>query len=97
MNRPRVIIRPKPYGASRRIPRSRPEAAAELVRVEYERDRLLREMEQIARKRTASLTALKRLESRAALLHARLDSAQAVRLRPSSAPQAAPGPRKPSR
>ena len=78
MNRPRSIIRPRPYGSSRRVPRSRPEAAAELVRVEYERDRLLREIEQLGARKLAASSTLRKLECRARLLHAKLDSAQST-------------------
>jgi len=76
MKRPHTIIRPKPYGGSRRIPRSRPEAAAELVRVEYERDRLERELAQLGARKAAAASTLRKLELRAKLLHDALDSAQ---------------------
>lgn len=85
MNRPRSIIRPKPFGSSRRIPRTRPEAAAELVRVEYERERLLREMMQLGARRAAASSTLRRLDQRAKVLHAQLDSAQ-VATKPSDPP-----------
>lgn len=75
MKRPRIIIRPKPYGSSRALPRSRPEAAAELVKVEYERARLERELEQMGARERAAAASLAKLEARARLLQSKLETA----------------------
>jgi hypothetical protein len=92
MRRPRVIIRPKPFGFSRRPPGSRPEAAAELVKVEYERARLERELEQLGARKRAAAATLARLEARARLLQAHLCDPV-----PAAAPSLAGRPRPPLR
>ncbi|MBY0448363.1 MAG: hypothetical protein K2P95_06695 [Hyphomonadaceae bacterium] len=74
MKRPRIIIRPKPFGSSRALPRSRPEAAAELVKVEYERARLERELEQLGARERAAAVNLSKLETRARLLQTKLEN-----------------------
>lgn len=74
MKRPPVIARPRPFGTARRKPRTSPEAAAELVRVEYERDRLRRDLDMLGARRAASELALKRMDARARYLRAMLES-----------------------
>lgn len=68
MNRPRTVPRPRPFPSPRRTPRTRPEAAAELVRVEYERDRLERDLRMLDGRRNGALTSLERLDTRARML-----------------------------
>ncbi len=74
MRRPPIVARPRPFGVARRKPRTAPEAAAELVRVEYERDRLERDLAMLAGRRAASELALKRMEARAKYLRGILDA-----------------------
>ena len=74
MKRPPILIRPKPFGTSRALPRSRPEAAAELVKVEYERARLERELEQLGARERAAGANLAKLEARARLLQSKLET-----------------------
>jgi hypothetical protein len=68
MNRPRTVQRPRPATQPRTRPRTRTEAAAQLVRLEYERDRLTRDLDMLAQRRTTSESALKRVDERLRLL-----------------------------
>lgn len=56
MQRPRQFSPQRAFGISRRVPRTRTEAAAELVRLEYERDRVERDLKnaELRQKRSAS-------------------------------------------
>lgn len=64
MNRPARTRAPRAIALARRRPRSRPEAAAELVRLEYERDRLARDLAVIDGRRARTDAALKLVEQR---------------------------------
>lgn len=63
---------PRPFALARRTPRSRPEAAAELVRLEYERDRLERDLALIDDRKAAAEARLRQVEARAVRLRAML-------------------------
>ena len=63
---------PRPFTLARRAPRSRPEAAAELVRVEYERDRLTRDLITLEMRRADVTKQLAMVDERARMLQARL-------------------------
>lgn len=65
MNKPPAAIHRRPNTVSRRLPRTRTEAAVELVRLEFDAARLERELEQAARRMTAASTALTRSRRRA--------------------------------
>ena len=54
MNRIRSTTLRRPTRATRRVPRSRTEAAVALVRTEFERARLERELDQIDQRRGAA-------------------------------------------
>lgn len=56
---------PRPFRAPNKKPRSRHEAASELVRVEYERDRLERDLANINSRRDQVERELARVELRA--------------------------------
>jgi hypothetical protein len=72
MNRPRAILLPRPTGAGRRSPRTRTEAAVELVRVEFDAARLEREVAQASRRAAAARADLDRARRRARLLSRQL-------------------------
>lgn len=72
MKRPPATLLPRPAGARRRAPRTRTEAAVELVRVEFDAARLERELAQAARRATAARIQLDEARRRARLLGARL-------------------------
>lgn len=57
------------FAAPRKKPRSRPEAAAELVRLEYERDRLERDLAIISQRKSDVEKRLAQLELRARALN----------------------------
>lgn len=56
---------PRPFRMASRAPRTRPEAAAQLVRLEYERDRLMRDLDQIEQRRRQAELALSRINAQA--------------------------------
>lgn len=64
---------PRPFAYTRRTPRTRPETAAELVRLEYERDRLERDLRAIEERRARTLDALRKVSARARRLTEMLD------------------------
>lgn len=64
---------PRPFALARRAPRSRPEAAADLVRVEYERDRLTRDLASLDLRRADVVRQLAWVDERARMLQARLN------------------------
>jgi hypothetical protein len=64
---PRRSTRPLPPSA-RRVVRSRSEAAAELIRLEHERDRLTQALASIEQRREAARERLKQIDERARLL-----------------------------
>lgn len=68
---------PRPFALARRAPRTRPEAAAELVRVEYERDRLTRDLTSLDLRRADVTSKLAKIEQRARMLQARLTQKEA--------------------
>lgn len=68
MNRLRPFSAPRPKVLGRRKPRTRPEAAAELVRVEYERDRLERDLAMLTQRRDTAQHQLAQLQHRAEAL-----------------------------
>ena len=72
MKRRPVIARPRPPMGTRRIPRSRTEAAVELVRCEFERARLEREADQCRRRSETVGAALTQARRRGAGLVDRL-------------------------
>lgn len=82
MNRHRAHRPPRPFALARRTPRTRPEAAAELVRAEYERDRLLRDLAMIEARRSLTLTQLGRVSDR-------VDVLQRMLMQDATAPAAA--------
>lgn len=65
---------PRPFASSRRAPRNRPEAAAELVRLEYERDRLERDLSMILSRKAVAERALAQVMARSERLSAMLGS-----------------------
>lgn len=64
MNKPSRRSPPRPFSIARRHPRTRPEAAAELVRLEYERDRLNRDLSTVEQRRAQTLLLLSRVDQR---------------------------------
>jgi hypothetical protein len=64
---PRRSSRPQPPSA-RRVVRTRGEAAAELIRLEHERDRLNQSLVSIEQRRDAGRERLKQIDERARLL-----------------------------
>lgn len=68
MRAPRRMTPPRPFTAARKKPRSRPEAAAELVRMEYERDRLQRDLATIEHRRAQVIERLAKIDRRAQAL-----------------------------
>jgi len=73
MRRPGFVSPPRPAAGTRRVPRARTEAAVELVRVEFERARLERELRQLAQRQARAETAIGAATDRATALLARLD------------------------
>lgn len=63
---------PRPFALARRAPRTRPETAAELVRVEYERDRLERDLFTLELRRKETKKQLAVVDQRARMLQTRL-------------------------
>lgn len=59
---------PRPFRAPNKKPRSRHEAASELVRIEYERDRLERDLANLNHRRDQVERELTRVEHRAKCL-----------------------------
>lgn len=72
MKRPPAALLPRPSGARRRAPRTRTEAAVELVRVEFDAARLERELSQASRRAMTAGEQLQEARRRARLLSARL-------------------------
>jgi hypothetical protein len=72
MKRPPATLLPRPSGARRRAPRTRTEAAVELVRVEFDAARLERELSQAGRRAVTARLQLEQARRRARLLSARL-------------------------
>ena len=68
MKRPPTFVPPRPAQGSRRIPRSRTESAVELVRAEYEKARLRRELDQLSARTNTSHRAFQTHASRADML-----------------------------
>ena len=64
---PRRSTRPQPPSA-RRVVRSRTEAAAELIRLEHERDRLSQALASLEPRREAARERLRQIDERARLL-----------------------------
>lgn len=75
MKAPPVTIPRRPAGATRRPPRTRTEAAVELVRLEFDAARLQRELDQSERRATRAREQLATCEARAAALIGHLDGA----------------------
>ncbi|MEO1312938.1 MAG: hypothetical protein AAFV27_03570 [Pseudomonadota bacterium] len=73
MKRPGAIHPNRPSAGSRRVPRSRTEAAVELVRTEFERARLSRDLQQLAHRTSHAVSALATHRTRADHLLARLN------------------------
>jgi uncharacterized membrane protein YccC len=73
---PRRSTRPQPPSA-RRVVRSRTEAAAELIRLEHERDRLTQALASIEPRREAARERLRQIDERARLLLGLLEGAEA--------------------
>lgn len=69
MKSPTRYCPPRPFTAPRKKPRSRPEAAAELVRLEYERDRLERDLAMIVHRKEQVESRLAKLDQRAKALN----------------------------
>lgn len=69
MKSPQRAIHARPFTAARKKPRSRPEAAAELVRLEYERDRLERDLAMITQRKNQVEERLATLSQRAQSLN----------------------------
>jgi hypothetical protein len=80
---PRRSTRLRPPSA-RRVVRSRAEAAAELIRLEYERDRLTQALASIEQRRGDARERLKQIDERARLLLGFLEVADADDPAPSS-------------
>lgn len=72
MKKPPAAIHARPNTASRRIPRSRTEAAVELVRLEFDGARLDREQQQSQRRADVAAQMLGKNRARAARLAASL-------------------------
>ena len=72
MKRPSASLISRPGGTRRRVPRTRTEAAVELVRVEFDAARLERELGQAHRRATAARAQLDAARERARLLSAQL-------------------------
>lgn len=72
MKRPNAAQPRRPNSIGRRPPRSRSEAAVALVKVEFQRDRLLRELEALKRRGDLSAEELRAQTRRAEQLLARL-------------------------
>lgn len=68
MQKPQGFTPNRPFAQSRRPPRTRTEAAVELVRLEFEAARLGRDLDQLERRKKASSQALTRVEGRSAAL-----------------------------
>ena len=72
MKRPPVALVSRPSGTRRRVPRTRTEAAVELVRVEFDAARLERELDQAGRRAALARADLAGARRRARLLSAKL-------------------------
>lgn len=83
MKRPRSMHMPRAFAMARRTAQSRPEAAAELVRLEYERDRIARDLAFLEQRRAAARAMLSRVDARARLIQRTLNAPD-----PSLAPKA---------
>lgn len=68
MTHRRPFSPPRPYRLSSRAPRSRTEAAGLLVRIEFERARLERDLAQMEVRATGALRALGEADARARVL-----------------------------
>jgi len=79
MKRPPAALLPRPSGARRRAPRTRTEAAVDLVRVEFDAARLERELSQAGRRAATARVELEQARRRARLLSARLGEGSAKR------------------
>jgi chromosome segregation ATPase len=66
-------------GLVRRPVRTRMDASAELVRLEYERDKITRQLDELKERHTQAQDELDKVAARAAWLHAFLDEANADR------------------
>ena len=76
MKQPPSFTPARPASGTRRVPRSRTEAAIELVRTEFERARLTRDIAQLSSRARTSSDALTRYEARADLLLRRLTATE---------------------
>lgn len=76
MRRKSTLTVTRPFTMARREPQTRPEAAAELVRLEYERDRIERDLEMITQRQAAAKQRLAQVEKRAVHLQSLLFSPQ---------------------
>lgn len=74
MKKPPLARAPRPFGLARRHPRTRPEAAAELVRLEYERDRLTRDLDMLEARRQQAAALLNRVDERVRRLNGLLSA-----------------------
>lgn len=74
MNRPRSMRAQRVSTISRRKPRTRSAAAADLVRLEYERDRLMRDMRMLETRRAETLKKLQKIQVSAEKLREMLSS-----------------------
>ena len=72
MKRPPTTHPRRPSSLSRRVPRSRTEAAVELVRVEFQRARLERELDECRRRSAIATDGLSGSKRRSDVLLARL-------------------------
>ncbi|MEM6739105.1 MAG: hypothetical protein AAF646_03255 [Pseudomonadota bacterium] len=64
----------RPLGATRRVPRTRAEAAVELVRLEFDAARLNRELDQLEKRAKRAGVDLERTQQRAGKMLERLRS-----------------------
>lgn len=77
MRRKSTLTITRPFTPARREPKNRPEAAAELVRLEYERDRIERDLELLKQRQAAAEARLKQVIHRTTHLQRHLtDSSQ---------------------
>jgi len=84
------------FTVANRVSRDRPEAAAELVRLEYERQRLSRAIAAFDERRSAANEELAAVESRIAWVHGILGIADSAATAPPVAERAAPAAPRPN-
>ncbi len=77
MKRPPMTVPPRPPAGTRRVPRARTEMAIELVRAEFERARLERELAQLSQRQARATKAVEASDARARALLDRLHRREA--------------------